>query len=526
MEGDGSHDVSTLPGCLFVSSPTPGVWLAPGVVACKAPAHAPGTVGLKVSADGAFYSPQVAFLFADGGHVRSLVPSRGPLSGGTAVRVHSPTANASHPWACHFGAIIVPASPRPGTRGVFLCTSPSSPDLAASHVPFAFAMWNEPPSQRLRFAYDAILALVSVEPSAGAREGGCRVTLSGENFIDTPALSCSFGGRTVAAEHLSSMRIACTSPSLPEGGAPVEVANNAHDWTSSGVVFRALATPRLTHLAPRALLALAPSSVLIHADSLRARIPYTCVIGEHVRTEAVWISQTLARCALPPLTPGNYSIALSLPCGSASSSQALSFTVLSCWTITRASPAAGALGASSLITLTGSGFTPLPELRCRVGGAVALATVVGGDVVCQWDGGSYDHREASISLEVSGTRVSTLLFWTAAPPRLPPLLLDVRPSACSQDGGTLLTLTGAGFSPELGAPTCRFGGAATSEATLLWSSTALCSAPAGAPGVISVEVALDGARFSAPLFVMRQPPPAVGRLSPSVGSERGGTIVT
>ena len=73
---------------------------------------------------------------------------------------------------------------------------------------------------------------------------------------------------------------------------------------------------------------------------------------------------------------------------------------------------------------------------------------------------------------------------------------------------------------------CRFGGTATREATRLSASTALCSAPTGSPGAISVEVALDGTRFSFPMFVLRQPPPGVERVSPSVGPERGGTLVT
>ena len=528
VEGDGAADRASRPSCVFGAAVVAGVWLAPGIVACAAPEHAPATVGFRVGADhSGFLSDQVAFVFAEAGRVEHIAPSHGPIAGGTSVFVRSSTANVLLRWFCHFGERAVAASPRTGSG--FLCTAPPSAVPTPGSVQFSFSSDSEAPAAgALRFEYDAAVSLAAVMPSAGGL-AGCAVTVAGTGFVRSSDLRCSFGGRAAPATLLSSTLVACTAPALPEGPAAVEVALNGQDFAASGLRFRALPGPEVARITPRALPARAPATLLVHAESLRAGAPYQCVLGRLPPRPAALVSERLARCVLPALPPGNYSLHLELPCGRAAASAARELIVVEPWTLLRAIPETGPLlAAGALVTLAGAGFMELEGLRCRIGGVATSARVLSADrALCEWDGGSFDAGAPGVALELSGALVSNVLPFGAGAARPPPVLLDVWPSASSQAGGTLLTIAGAGFAGGLVPPTCHFSGGESSEAVLLSSSLVSCVTPAGPPGSFAVAVEASGcAAPSASLFVLRQPALSASRVAPSEAPARGGELVT
>jgi hypothetical protein len=103
----------------------------------------------------------------------------------------------------------------------------------------------------------------------------------------------------------------------------------------------------------------------------------------------------------------------------------------------------------------------------------------------------------------------------------------VSPSLGPREGGTVLTITGAGFEPASGA-SCRFGGqgGGCTPATFMSSTMVTCSTPARSQGDAEVHVTLNEQEFSTPGAFRYVPPPWLASLSPPSGPEAGSTAVT
>ena len=102
---------------------------------------------------------------------------------------------------------------------------------------------------------------------------------------------------------------------------------------------------------------------------------------------------------------------------------------------------------------------------------------------------------------------------------------SVTPALGPEDGGTVVTVRGAGFS-DAAAARCRFGGAAV-PARRVARGVLECVAPrAGAAGYAAVEVSMNARDYTSDGVHFEYRPPAhVRALAPSAGPAGGGSLV-
>ncbi len=107
-----------------------------------------------------------------------------------------------------------------------------------------------------------------------------------------------------------------------------------------------------------------------------------------------------------------------------------------------------------------------------------------------------------------------------------PRLTSVAPLSGPLAGGTVVTLTGTGFT---GATNVTFDGTAATNRTVVNATTITCTTPLHAAGPVSVKVTTPaGTNPANTLFTYGTPPPAptLTSVAPNTGTTAGGTVVT
>ena len=295
--------LTATPGALLLQCLTPS--LPPGVAV---QGGAPRTAALRLSFNGGtdWSASSLPFTFTPPADLRAVVPSSGPVQGGTLVEVRGvglPTAEV--PLAhvlCRFGA--APPSPALAASPTSIsCLSPPVPGGAFGRVTAVAlevstsqgADWSALFSQ---FTYTPPAAIAALHPAAGTVAGGERVLLTGSGFSNASSsslaggegegapgnnrttqgaplrlgdLQCSFGGRRVPGVYEPGGAVACTAP--PLGGASATQtltfvlpfnAAAAHGCIPSSAAAASAATP-LAALA----LATVPPDVAIQLTATR-----------------------------------------------------------------------------------------------------------------------------------------------------------------------------------------------------------------------------------------------------------------
>ena len=230
-------------------------------VRCASPAALPTgwsaveleSYGSALMTSGQFYVHPVLL-------VSEVVPSSGPVAGGTRVSVlGASTLRESSTLRCRFESSGATAPARFVARGQIECASPPSSSSGARHVEVSLngQQWS---NSGVAFTYRPAAAVSSVWPVRGAMEGGTPVTVQGSGFSQAAealgALRCRFNETSVPAAYVSESQIVCNTTASSPGLAVVEVTTNGQDYTMSGVRFEALAvlmngiTPWLGPYAP------------------------------------------------------------------------------------------------------------------------------------------------------------------------------------------------------------------------------------------------------------------------------------
>lgn len=107
---------------------------------------------------------------------------------------------------------------------------------------------------------------------------------------------------------------------------------------------------------------------------------------------------------------------------------------------------------------------------------------------------------------------------------------SISPNSGPLAGGTLVTITGTGFSGGSGntAPSVTFGGAAAANVNLASSTQITATTPRGTAGAVNVVVTISGGQSATLTQGYRyvSNAPTVTGISPSSGTSSGGTVVT
>lgn len=185
----------------------------------------------------------------------------------------------------------------------------------------------------------------------------------------------------------------------------------------------------------------------------------------------------------------------------------------------------GGTGGGTPVLLAGSGFAT--GATVSFGGSAAPATVLSSTSISAT---TPAHGAGTVDVSVSnpdgqGTTLAAAFTYTA-PAGTPPVVSSLSPAQGPATGGTLVTVTGSGFTAGL---TVSFGGAAGAVVGTVSPGSFQATTPLAQPaGRVDVTVTLPGSGLSGTLpggFGYLGPAPTVSAMSVRGGPPAGGTIV-
>jgi hypothetical protein len=489
--------------------------------------------------------------------VTSVTPNNGPNTGGTQVAIAG--ANLSGATGVQFGstpatsftvnsATSVTATAPAGNAGAVdvTVTTPGGTSATSSADQFTYVV--PPPSPP---------TVIIVNPNSGP--AGTSVTVSGSNFTGVTEVDFGSGNKATFTVNNSTTLTA----TAPAGSGTVDVT-----VTTAGGTSKTLTDDQFTYTAGPPPGTIPPptsggwqlnGNAVLNTTVSPANLELTPATNWEVGS-AFWPS---------PVTSAGISASFDMFIGSGSGADGLTFTLAdaSVTKPTALGDNGGGLGFSGITgvavafdtwkstvnpsnNFVGIGTTnseqqqvnyvttnsSIPALRNTVHHVVVttntngISVTMDGNLVLAYNvtlppkvligftgatGGFNDiHQVQNVNISVG-----------ALPPA--PTVTAVSPTSGTTSGGTLVNITGTGFT---GATSVKFGSAAATNFSVNSDTNITATAPAGTAGPVDVTIVGPGgisATSSADQFTYTPPPvPTVTGVSPGSGPSTGGTPVT
>jgi hypothetical protein len=366
--------------------------------------------------------------------------------------------------------------------------------------------------------------VTGIFPNEGPLKGGATATILGANF---PAgATVKFG--TVPATHVvvgSSASITCTVPAGSAGKVDVIVVTPYGSSTPNPPFDQYTYDPLPT------VASVSPN------DGPLAGVPVTITgsgfvvgrttvkFGKVVATGGVAVlNPTTIKCTAPAGSAGTVDVIVTTTGGQSSVSSGDKFTYEPVPTVSSLSHTAGPLVGLGL-EITGTGFVPKATtvMFGKVAAAPNLLTVVNATTItCSAP------PEAAGTVDVTVTTPGGVSVPTKADKftyEAVPAVSSVSPSSGPMAGGTLVTLTGAGF---VAGATVQVGNGVGTQVTVVSPTAITFKTPPGTVSAAYVTVTTPGGTSpKVPASVFRYDAvPTVTKIAPTGGPTTGGTAVT
>lgn len=375
-------------------------------------------------------------------------------------------------------------------------------------------------------AFAATPAVTSIAPSSGSSAGGTAITITGTGLTGTTAVKFGTVDATSFA-NVTDTSVTAVAPAHVAGAVNVIVTNaDGSSAIVAGDLFTFVDVPTVTGILPINGSTGGGDVVTIAGTGFVLGPGNTTVTFGGVASTSVAVASTTQLTALaPPHAAGAVDIRVTTAGGTSPNVVADNFTYASAIpVITTLSPAAGTPAGSTVVTITGSGFTG--ATGATFGGVTATGFIVDTDT--QIRVASPVHVAGIVDVVVNGpggasvTGTATKYTYTTASI---PVVSALSPSSSPIIGGTVVSITGTGFT---GATSVTFGGTAATTTSVLSDASILATAPAHAAGIVDVivttpagvSVAATGSKFTYGSATL----PVVTTISPTAGGT--GTVVT
>lgn len=233
-------------------------------------------------------------------------------------------------------------------------------------------------------------------------------------------------------------------------------------------------------------------------------------------------SNTSITVTTPSHSVGTFDVIVSADGASSGTGTADDFTFVAQPTITGLSPNNGPTGGGNLVTVTGTGFTGVSSVNFG-GTSVSASNVSATSLQVTAPAGS---GVVSLSITTAGGTTANTPADDYTYNAAVPSITSISPTTGDVIGGTIVTITGTGFS---GATAVSFGGSPAAAFTVNSNVQITATAPAHAAGTISISVTGPGGTSpdtSADNFLYGSVLPVVTSLSPTGGPVGGGNTVT
>ncbi|WP_405361708.1 beta strand repeat-containing protein [Kitasatospora sp. NBC_00085] len=268
-----------------------------------------------------------------------LVPSQGPVSGGTTVTLTG--TNLTSTTGVVFGTTSAAFTVVSATQ--IAVTAPAGTGTVQVTVTTAGGT-----SNGLPYTYVAVPTLTSVTPGQGPSAGGTTVTLAGANL--SGATSVKFGGTAATSfTVVSASQITATAP--PGSAGPVLVTVTTPGGTSNSVPYFYLSAPVLTSLSPDQGPVSGGTTVTLTGANLLGASAVS--FGGTPATSFTVVSATQITATAPAGT-GTAQVTATTAGGT---SNALPYGYVAAPTLTGLVPSQGPVSGGTTVTLTGTNLT-------------------------------------------------------------------------------------------------------------------------------------------------------------------------
>ena len=229
-------------------------FVSSNLLVCKTPSGSLGETDVSVGNNGIDFlnnATGAVFTYVESQPLLVLHPYLGPITGGTAVRITSPSGPlpilSSGPGSeqprCTFDSYSVEATVTNEETGELTCLTPAVPEPGYKTVSVYFN-GQEAAFVSQQFLFHALSTIDSIAPALGPQGVPNLITITGANFFNSEYLTVRFGTvsvgyQDVAGLWISDTEIRASSPSVSPSPStlrlPVMVSNNGVDFVPTTI---------------------------------------------------------------------------------------------------------------------------------------------------------------------------------------------------------------------------------------------------------------------------------------------------
>ncbi len=440
------------------------------------------------------------------------MPTFGSTAGGTTVTILG--SNFTGATGVSFGSVAAPlftvlsdtaisATAPPGTAG-FVDITVTTPSGTSAVVA----------SDQFTYTAAAVPTVTAIQPTSGGATGATAV-----NFGSVPASLTVYSDTAIVA----------TAPPQAAGVVDITVttpSGTSATSTADRFTYATGPAPVVKSLTPASGSTAGGSTVTISGTSFTNATDVS--FGSVAATSFTVLSETLIVAVAPAQAAGTVDVRVTTPSGTSAivTADQFSYTTVQAPVVTGISPTSGSTVGGAVVTVTGSNFTGATSVY--FGTTAATSFVIHSDtlitaVAPARAAGTVDVRETTP--EGTSTPSTADQFTYLAAPA--PSVTGLTPTSGSTGGGTVVTITGSGFSA---ATAVSFGTKPATAYTVHSDSVITATAPPQAAGIVDITVTTPSgtsAVVTADRFTYTAAPtPTVTSVTPASGPTAGGTLVT
>ncbi len=500
-------------------------------IVATSPPEAASTVDIKVTTYSGTSSTSTADQFtynnvtAPAPAVTGVSPNSGSTAGGWVVTITG--TNFSGATAVNFGSTAATSF----TINSDTQITATAPAESAATVDIKVTTNNGTSSavtaDQFTYLSTPAPAVTSISPTTGTTAGGTSVTITGTNF--TGATAVSFGAFAASSFTVnSSTSITATSPAQAVRVVDITITTpSGISATGAGdqFTYTAASVPTVTSLGTTSGSTAGGTSVTITGTNFTGA---TGVYFGSVAASSFTVnSATSITATSPAQAAGTYDVTVSTYSGTSarSTSDRFSYTLASTPAITSISPTSGSTAGGTSVTLTGTNFTGATGVFFGTVAATSFTVNSSTSITATAPPEAAATVDITVTTYAGSSAVGTgdrFTFNAAAAPSV----TSISPTSGNTGGGTVLTITGSGFT---GATAVTFGSAPASTFTVNSDTSITATTPPQAAGTVHTTVTTYGGTSSTSTndqFTYNAVTPSVTGITPSSGSTAGGAVVT
>ena len=361
----------------------------------------------------------------------------------------------------------------------------------------------------------------SINPSSGPTTGGTAVDIYGTNFAGGGLFNVTIGGNWATAVVVDTpLHIRATTPHGTAGPKNVVIINNDGQIATGVGAYIYVARPIVTAVSPTK--GPTTGSTLVTVTGTGFTGATAVKFGATAGSSLIVVSNTKITVKSPAHAAGIVNVTVTTPGGTSTPVTGDKFTYVALPTVTTVSPNSGPTAGSTLVTVTGTGFTGATAVKFGATAGSSLIVVSNTKITVK----SPVHAAGIVNVTVTthgGT--SALVTGDKFTYVAAPTVTGVSPTSGSTAGSTMVTITGTGFT---GATAVKFGATAGSSLIVVSNTKITIKSPAHAAGTVDVRVMTPGGTSTTSpadkfTYVAR---PVVTKILPTSGPRTGSTLVT